>query len=397
MSRGGVNDATLARAPGFPQWTVRRATWILVAVHLPFVAFTPVVTVTRHPGMPLAESTLFALLGVAVGGLQLRHSLAAVRGERPWGWPLTFAAVIAGVYLPAAWVPFSDWVVQMQWFAVASAMMLLPRRLAAGVVAASVAVIAILDGVHDHHSGFPYPQSVFFTGYYAAVMMTGGMALWGSARLAGILGDLFATRTELAEQALDHERFRVSRDLHDLLGHSLSAVSLKGDLAIRLLPRDPRAAQREIESLTDLARTALRDMRAVARGEHDVALAAEAESASAVLHASGVNVSVTAEVPGLPPALDTVLAWAVREGVTNVLRHSEATRCAVRAWREDGLVRLEIVNDGAVPPPARSASSGPGTGIAGLGARVAELGGTASGSYAAPGEFRLQVAIPEGG
>jgi two-component system sensor histidine kinase DesK len=396
MSQGDSNDATLAKAPGFPRWTVRRATWILVAVHLPFVVFTPVVTLTRHPEIPLAERALFALIGVAVGGLQLRHSLAAVRGERPWGWQLTFAAVIAGVYLPAAWVPFTDWVVQMQWFAIASAMMLLPRRLAAGLVAASVTVIAVLDGVHDHHSGFPYPQSVFFIWYCAAVMVTGGMALWGSARLAGILGDLFATRTELAEQALDHERFRVSRDLHDLLGHSLSAVSLKGDLAIRLLLRDPRAAQREIESLTGLARTALRDMRAVARGEHDVALAAEAESASAVLRAAGVNVSVTAQVPGLSPALDTVLAWAVREGTTNVLRHSEAVSCAICAWRADGLVRLEVVNDGAVPSPAGSASVGPGTGIAGLAARVAELGGTASGSYSAPGEFRLLVAIPEG-
>ena len=388
------HDIPLARAPGFPRWTSRRATWILVAIHLPFVAFTPVVTITRHPELPLAERLLFAMIAVAVGGLQLRHSLAAVRVQRPPGWPLTFGAIIAGTYLPVIWIPFTDWLPEMQWFFVASAMMLLPRRLVRVVVSISVVVVAVLNGIHDHNGGFPWPQAVFFIWYNAALMMMGGVALWGSARLVGILGDLFAARTEIAEQALDHERFRVSRDLHDLLGHSLSAVSLKGDLAMRLLPRDPGAARREIQSLTNLARTALRDMRAVARGEHDVALAAEAESAGAVLRAAGVGASVSAEVPELSPALDAALAWALREGTTNVLRHSEATACTIRAWREDGVVRLEIVNDGAAAPSG-SASPGTGTGLAGLAARVAVLGGTASGRYAEPGEFRLRIAIPE--
>jgi two-component system, NarL family, sensor histidine kinase DesK len=391
-----VNDVTLTEAGGFPRWAARRAVWFLVAVHLPFVVFSPLTTITRRPGMPPGEMAVIALLGVAAGGLQLRHSLAAARGQRPPGWQLTFAMLIVLADVPGVWLTFDwnawltfDWIVDMQWFTVASAAMLLPRRLATVIVTISVGVLAVLDGIHDHHLGFAYPQTVFFTCYYAAIMIMGGMALFGSARLVGILGDLFAARTEIAEQALARERFRVSRDLHDLLGHSLSAVSLKGDLAIRLLPRDPRAAQREVEGLTDLARTALRDMRAVARGEHDVALAAEAESAQAVLSAAGISTSVAVELPSLPPALDTVLAWAVREGATNVLRHSDATTCTVRAWRQAGLVQLEIVNDGAPPP------SGSGSGLPGLAARAGELGGTAAGTYTVPGEFRLRVAIPE--
>jgi len=95
--------------------------------------------------------------------------------------------------------------------------------------------------------------------YYAAFMVAGGLALYGSARLVGILAELFAARAELAEQAVARDRLRMSRDLHDLLGQSLSAVSLKGDLAIRLLAADPPAAQRELESLTSVARSALRD------------------------------------------------------------------------------------------------------------------------------------------
>jgi two-component system, NarL family, sensor histidine kinase DesK len=392
-----VNDVTLTEAAGFPRWAARRAVWFVVAVHLPFVVFAPLTTITRRPGMPPGEMALIALLGAVAGGLQLRHSLAAARGQRTPGWPLTFAMLIVLADVPGVWLVFSgwhawltlDWIIDMQWFTVASTAMLLPRRLATAVVTIQVAVLAVLDGIHDHHIGFAYPQSVFFTCYYAALMVMGGLALFGSARLVGILGDLFAARTEIAEQALARERFRVSRDLHDLLGHSLSAVSLKGDLAIRLLPRDPPAAQREIESLTGLARTTLRDMRAVARGEHNVALAAEAESAQAVLGAAGISTSVAVELPSVPPAVDAVLAWAVREGATNVLRHSDATTCTVRAWRQDGLVQLEIVNDGAPPP------SGSGSGLAGLAARASELGGTVAGTYAGPGEFRLRVAIPE--
>jgi two-component system sensor histidine kinase DesK len=358
-------------------------------MHLPFVAFAPANTIARSPGMPPAEMALLSLTGAIVGALQLRHSRAAIRGERPRGWPLTFALVLAGVYLPAFWVSFFNWVLEMQWFTVASAAMLLPRRLAATVITVLVVGPAVFGGIHDHQSGFAYPQTIFFTCYYAAVVVTGGVAVYGSARLVGILGDLFAARTQLAERALDRERLRVSRDLHDLLGHSLSAVSLKGDLALRLLARDPRAARHEIESLTDLARTALRDMRAVAYGQHDVALEAEAESARAVLGAAGISVSCDVRLPGLPPALDAALAWAVREGATNILRHAVATTCAIRAWRQDGTVRLEIVNDGAAAP------LGSGTGLAGLATRAGDLGGTATGGHAGPGQFRLLVAIPE--
>jgi two-component system sensor histidine kinase DesK len=383
-----VTDVPLAGDTGFPSWAARRSVWFVIAIHLPFVVFPPVDVITRRPGLRPGEMVLIALLSAALGGLQLRHSLAAAHGRRPVGWPLSLALVIAAAYGPGAWLAF-DWVIPMQWFAAASAAMLLPRRLAIVTVAVPVAVIAVLDGIHDHQLGFGYPQTAFFTFYYAAVMVMGAAALYGSARLAKILGDLFAARTEIAEQALDRERFRVSRDLHDLLGHSLSAVSLKGDLAMRLMVPDPAAARREIEGLTDVARTALRDMRAVARAEHDVALAAEAASARAVLEAAGIRVSVAVDLLGLSPALDAVLAWTVREGATNVLRHSEAAACTIRAWRQDGRVQLEIVNDGAGQP------ADAGSGLAGLAARASALGGTATGSYAAPGEFTLRLSIPE--
>jgi two-component system sensor histidine kinase DesK len=387
-----VTDTTLTEAAGFPLWAVRRAVWFLVAIHLPFVVFIPFTLISRQPDRPVWGTALIVAAVAGAGGLQLRHSLATARGERPRAWPPTFAALVMLAYLPAWWFPsvWFDWIVPMQWFVIGSAVMLLPRRLAVPIVAASVAGSSIAYGIHDYRAGFAYPQTALFICYYVGVLVLGGSALYGSARLVAILGDLFAARAELAENALARERLRMSRDLHDLLGQSLSAVSLKGDLAIRLLPSDPAAAYREIESLTDVARSALRDMRAVTRGDHDVSLPAEVDSAQAVLEAAGVTTQVAVALPGLSPALDAVLAWGLREGTTNILRHSQATTVAITAGRVAGLARLDIVNDGA-EPAAHS-----GSGLDGLAGRARALGGTAIGGYLDAGRFRLRIELPEG-
>jgi two-component system sensor histidine kinase DesK len=386
-----VTETTLIEPAGFPLWAARRAIWFLVAIHLPFVVYIPLTLITRQPDRAAGRIALIVLAAAAAGGLQLRHSRAAARGERPRGWPLTFAALVVLAYLPAWWFasPWFDWVIPMQWFVIASAVMLLPGRLAVLTVTASVAANSVAYGAYDHGAGFAYPQTVVFICYYVAVLVLGGSALYGSARLVGILGDLFAARAELAENALARERLRMSRDLHDLLGQSLSAVSLKGDLAIRLLPSDPAAAYREIESLTGVARSALRDMRAVTRGEHDVSLPAEVDSAQAILEAAGVATRVAVALPGLSPALDAVLAWGIREGTTNILRHSQATTAVITAGRADGLAWLEIVND-----EARPAADG-GSGLAGLTGRARALGGTAIGGYLGAGTFRLRIELPE--
>jgi two-component system, NarL family, sensor histidine kinase DesK len=404
-----MTESTLIKPIGSPLWSVRRATWFLVAIHLPFVLFAPLLTITRRPGMPAREIALLVLAGAALGGLQLRHSLAAARGERPRAWPWTFAALLVLAYLPGWWFAY-DWILECQWFVLASAAMLLPRR--AVVTGAAVVVVGtvLVESIHDHRLGFTGPQVSLIAWYYLALTVMGPAALYGSARLVRILESLFAARTELAEQALARERLRMSRDLHDLLGQSLSAVSLKGDLAIRLLPSNPPAARREIESLTSVARSALRDMRAVARDEHDVSLRSELDSAGAVLAAAGVQTSITAELPGLAPPLEAVLAWAVREGVTNILRHSQAETCSIAAGRSDSLVWLEIINDGAGASAQQSGSAEPsaaagarasaaaetGSGLAGLAARAAALGGLATGERTGRGQFRLSVELPEG-
>jgi two-component system, NarL family, sensor histidine kinase DesK len=225
--------------------------------------------------------------------------------------------------------------------------------------------------------------------YWIVGLVTGAVALYGSARLVRVLDELEAAQTELAELAVGQERLRVSRDLHDLLGQSLSAVSLKGDLAIRLLHSNPPAAQAEIASLTEVARDTLRSVRAVTSDEHAVSLRTEIEGAVALLSAAGINARIALDLPDLSSPVEKVLAWAVREGVTNVLRHSQASTCSITAARRDGMVRLEIVNDGARP------SAGEGSGLAGLTERATALSGSVSARPLGDGSFKLLLEVPE--
>jgi two-component system, NarL family, sensor histidine kinase DesK len=232
-------------------------------------------------------------------------------------------------------------------------------------------------------------QAALFVVYWTVGLVTGAVALYGAARLVRVLDELEATRAELAELAIGRERLRISRDLHDLLGHSLSAISLKGDLARRLLHSDVHAARAEIEGLTAVARNALRDVRAITRDKHTVSLRTETDGAAALLGAAGIDARIDLDVPELARPTEEVLAWAVREGITNVLRHSQATTCSVTAARRGGMVRLEIVNDGARP------SAGEGNGLAGLAGRARALSGSASGLRLRGGRFRLLVELPE--
>lgn len=380
--------------PASLRWTIRDARWLLVAMHLPFIGFQGAIVSTGLGLMPAGEpaSVLFVL---AAGALQLRHSLAASRGVRPRHWPWTFLLLVLLCYVPALlFTPFR-WQT-MQWFVIASAVMLLPTRLALAVVAVEVigwsgAYVWTVAGTLSP-SLLGIAEAAWGLTYATTTLIIGGGGLYAAARLVRAIGELHDARAELAELAVGTERLRIARDLHDLLGHTLSAVSLKGDLAMRLLERDDgAAAAREIDGLTAVARAALHDMRQVARHEHVVSLRSEADAAAELLETAGIRVSVQVEVSDLSEPVDELLGWAVREGVTNALRHSSASVCSIRVRRRGGHVRLEIENDGA--PSATTA----GNGLVGLAARAAALSGTAVGLATGDGRFRLVVDVPEAG
>ena len=373
-----------------PLGAVRRARWLLIVAHVPFVVFAPLSVVHdfdvrgggHHPLPPI-------LLGVVMAVCQLRHSLAAARGVRPRFWPLTFLVVVLVAYVPLPAYGW-DWPTA-EWFVFASAIMLLRGPYVPYLVVAAVLVPAVVAA----HAQSAYPDAAWhgiawMFACYVCWEITGPAVLYGSTRLVKMLDELYATRIELAELAVGPERVRVSRDLHDLVGQSLSAVSLKGDLAMQLLHSDVPAARAEIESLTGVARDALRDVRAVAHDEHAVSLRTETDGAGALLGAAGIDarIDVAGASRGLARPVEYVLAWAIREGVTNMLRHSEARTCSITAERWEGTVRLELVNDGARP-------QGPdGTGLTGLAERAQALSASVSSERTPDGRFRLLVVVP---
>ncbi|MET9339620.1 histidine kinase [Nonomuraea sp. NPDC003804] len=212
-------------------------------------------------------------------------------------------------------------------------------------------------------------------------------ALW---RMARLTAQLRAARAELARVEVARERLRFARDLHDLLGYGLSVVVLKAELAFRLLERDPAAAGRQLSDGLDAARQVLADLDSVAAGRAQISLAAEAESARAVLEAAGVEVSWSFTPVRLPTEVDATLATVLREGVTNVLRHSAARHCTLEITLEAPLVRLRLANDGVAPAvPDRDG----GAGIGNLEERVAALGGRLRAGRAA-GRFELAAELP---
>jgi two-component system, NarL family, sensor histidine kinase DesK len=370
---------------GQPLPTARRARWFLFGLHIALLAVAPVFTITGFED-DAGNPAIAVLAALAIGALQLRHSLAAGRGERPRGWPWTLLALTVLVYLPIVW--FGMGWAPMQYFMIASAAMLL-RGWPAGTVIAAPLLATAAGVIGEAPVGESPAQAALSVVYWTVGLVTGAVALYGAARLVRVLDELEATRAELAELAIGRERLRISRDLHDLLGHSLSAISLKGDLARRLLHSDVHAARAEIEGLTAVARNALRDVRAITRDKHTVSLRTETDGAAALLGAAGIDARIDLDVPELARPTEEVLAWAVREGITNVLRHSQATTCSVTAARRGGMVRLEIVNDGARP------SAGEGNGLAGLAGRARALSGSASGLRLRGGRFRLLVELPE--
>ncbi|MEV0235950.1 histidine kinase [Nonomuraea sp. NPDC050786] len=382
--------------PSIPRWVLRHPHWPLIALHVPLAVQVPVYTSLGTDGSPPSDPLPAILAAAAVLALQLRHSLAAARGERPRGWRWSFAALLLLTYAPL-WMLNLNWI-SISIFLLASTAMVLRGRTMWALAAAQVAVYVVFQVIATVRTpGFSLWQVVILALYAVVVPSLFAAALVGGARLVRLLNELEAARTELAATAVGEERMRVSRDLHDLLGQSLSAISLKGDLALRLLARDATAARAEIESLTGVARDALHDVRAITRDQHTVSLRTEIDGAAALLGAAGVDTRLdVADLPSLPAPAQSALAWAIREGTTNLLRHSDAVSCTITLSRQRGRVRLEIANDGVRGGAGHGLRNGPqqGSGLAGVAERAEAAAGS---SYAGvlDGRFRLSVEVPE--
>jgi two-component system, NarL family, sensor histidine kinase DesK len=218
-------------------------------------------------------------------------------------------------------------------------------------------------------------------------------AIVGGAAVAGRLlldanRQLSLAREQIARLAVGEERLRFARDLHDLLGHSLSVIALKSELAGRLIKSAPALAAQEVEDIEKVTREALREVREAVSGYRQPTLAAELAGAREALTAAGIEFRSDHNDGTLPPAVESVIAWTVREGVTNVMRHSQARHCAIRIVHQDDHATVEVVDDG------RGGTPDAGSGLDGLAERVRARGGTMTAEPLPHEGFRLRVTLP---
>ncbi|OIJ97326.1 histidine kinase [Streptomyces sp. MUSC 14] len=310
--------------------------------------------VFRNMGRPFDPSfavTLLAVMGV------LAPLLNYTLGDA-WGGLFVYVSVACGVTLP---LRAASWAIP------------------------ATAVVMYLVALHNGRPGWDESLLLVFLI---------GFAMVGVGQLVRTTIELRKARATVAHLAANEERLRLARDLHDLLGHSLSLITLKSELAGRMLPDHPDKAAQQVADIEQVSRQALVDVREAVTGYRRPRLAAELAGTQVALTAAGVTADVPAEpdLAGVPEESESALAWALREAVTNVVRHSGADRCLVQLTHRQTLdgpvLELSVEDNGS-----GGAGSVPGNGLTGLTERLEKAGGSLEAGRAGHG-FRLVARVP---
>ena len=314
---------------------------------------------------------IFSLLGVAAF---LPIYLAGYRLE---GRRLV-AAIAALTALGALYAPFVDAAIVYFIYAAGFIGFVLPSARGYRALAAYVAGV----GAYCYAVHLPLTataSAVVFTAIIGAVCVR-------QAEMLVATHELRRAREEVERMAQVAERERIARDLHDVLGHTLSLIVLKSELASKLADRGDARAAGEIRDVERIARESLAELRQALAGYRSAGIAAEVERARSTLESAGIAVDYAGEDVRLPAAQETVLSLALREGVTNVVRHARATTCRLRIAQSADLCRLEIADDGA------GGGEREGLGLVGMRERVEALGGQVSRRFA--GGTQLTIELP---
>ncbi|MGW2144773.1 sensor histidine kinase [Nonomuraea bangladeshensis] len=326
-------------------------------------------------GLPAAVAGGAAVLLVIFTALCTRPFRVAVRGgPRPTkllavtGALALLLAVVAVVWALPPWL---------------GALTPFVRRRTIAVVSTGSIVILALIGVLTGARLADMLALVLVMTFLTALAV---VATWANLRLWRLAHEAHEGEEALARLAVSEERLRFARDLNDLLGQSLTDVAARAGHAEERLRVDPEAAAAEMFEVRDLARRSLREVRAVVQNYRAVDLDEVLASVRAVLEAAGVRCAVRADTAALSPESRTLLATVVREGTTNVLKHSRAERCEIRI--EDGV--LEMSNDGVSGPVGPHAPNG----LAGLAERVRAAGGSLEAAPTPEGRYLLRAAVP---
>ncbi|CAB4948224.1 unannotated protein [freshwater metagenome] len=333
--------------------------WAFAAIWLVFLVY-PVIAVAESDAPVLAKvASLLCIAGFAV---------ANVMAYSPRNNTWVFLGLMIALGLATVPVIGVSAVSYTPYLAILSALELPSPAWKWSVAAWAVLPLLSLLGIEG------FPSYIF-------------LMLW-PIMLGGVMLRIFGEREEVAHEAqrqfaLVTERERVARDVHDVLGHSLTALSVKAELAARLVDVDPARAKAELESIQATARQALAEVRATVGGLRAGNLEAELAAAPLVLADAGIATTVTGDVADTDPRHRALLAWVLRESVTNVVRHARADSVVI----ELGPRGICVTDDGA------GCSGGEGNGLRGMRERVSGVGGTLAISSASPGT-RVEVALP---
>jgi two-component system, NarL family, sensor histidine kinase DesK len=202
--------------------------------------------------------------------------------------------------------------------------------------------------------------------------------------------ELRTMREERARLAVSEERLRIARDVHDLLGHTLTLISLKNELARRLIRSDADRAEAELAEAGRITREALAQVREAVHGYRRLAFADALESSRATLAAAGIECHVEGVASGLSSDVESMLAWTMREATTNVVRHSNARSCSITLSISGGDAALQIEDDGTTVATTNDG----GAGLVGLAERARDLRGTLEAGARADGGYRVRLTVP---
>ncbi|MFD6053088.1 sensor histidine kinase [Agromyces sp. NPDC060279] len=385
-----------------------RATWIYTLVSIVFFyGFFDLIV-----GLTLFEASLAQPTPLVLAALVLHVLATAAQLRYCWflhlgrGGGLPHPAWTVVLLLPAALVwaigllaPGLALVSAMPlWAALTLVAPLLPKprrgqllAVGAAVTAAHVFAAAWLHGgaetAREQSSGW-------MIGFFAVMLPIMALtSLWWWE----VVVRLDRNRRTAGELAVTQERLRFASDLHDIQGHHLQVISLKSELAERLLERDPERARELVHEVRLIAKEALEETRSLVAGYRQVAFDQELENAREVLAASGAVCTLRLGPVPSDDEVQRVLGTVVREGTTNILRHSEARAVTIELVTRDGRSELRITNDGVAAPSERGARAGhgAGSGLDGLSERLTAIGGVLSTEAdAAAGSFRLVASVP---
>jgi two-component system, NarL family, sensor histidine kinase DesK len=315
-----------------------------------------------------SQRTRIALVGVLVfvtlGLWQPAYSLAEP-GHEPWAWVAGFAIGACALAVPRAGV-----------------------MVAVGLAAMAAIGAVVFDGSVVENLGYAL-------GSGAVVWLTGLVLVW----LLGLVWAAEAGREAEAGLVVAQERLRMSRELHDVLGHRLGIIALKAELAADLAATDPVRSAAESGEIREISAATLAETRRAVHGETVADLATQIASAELVLNSAGIETTVAVDSARVPAAARQLLAVVVREAVTNILRHSEARAVSIMFDGIEPRPTLVIVNDGVAQPKSGTTFAVPssGTGLAALATRCAAVGARLDAGLTGDGRFEVRVELPPGG